>query len=82
MKHPEDDPGAEAEDGGTGERYVQRSPRSHGHRRDKLLWCPKKRMSHLGFDWAFLYTSSNEVLKRGGFLVKTAIFDAWWLKPL
>ena len=36
VKQPEDDPRAEAEDGETGERDVQRGPRSHGHRREKL----------------------------------------------
>ena len=36
VKQPEDDPRAEAEDGETGERDVQRGPRSHGHRTEKL----------------------------------------------
>ena len=36
VKQPEDDPRAEAEDGETGERDVQRGPRSHGHYTEKL----------------------------------------------
>ena len=47
VKQPEDDPRAEAEDGETGERDVQRGPRSHGHRREKLQGVsPKKCLSH------------------------------------
>ena len=47
VKQPEDDPRAEAEDGETGERDVQRGPRSHGHRREKLQWgFPKECLSH------------------------------------
>ena len=42
VKQPEDDPRAEAEDGETGERYVQRGPRSHGHRREKLQGFPQR----------------------------------------
>ena len=45
VKQPEDDPGAEAEDGGTGERDVQRSPGPHGHRREKL-WCAVSQTLH------------------------------------
>ena len=42
VKRPEDDPGAEAEDGAAGERYVQRGPGPHGHRREQLR-CHEKR---------------------------------------